>query len=114
MDKRLTNQELFDNACLGIIGQDHMPAMDGGACVALSRDGKRRCALGWSVTDTKPGMATSPQWDRLNMPGTIAEGLRGAHDESLRSGGRSAWENEMARLAIVWGLDDSCLWMTKV
>lgn len=105
-----TPQELYDNACLGIIGQGLEACMGPElGCLAMSADGKRRCAIAWSCTDVEPGKLTSPQWRTL-AEDKLAEALRDAHDDTLVIDGPDAWRTRMAEIAIEHGLDDSCLY----
>jgi hypothetical protein len=62
-----TARQMFDNAVLGIASQGYRRAFSlyEGYCVALTHDGKR-CALGWSCTDVKPGYSTTPS-GRVSM-----------------------------------------------
>lgn len=105
-------QTLYDNACLGIIGQGMQACMDAiYGCLAMSADGKRRCAIAWSCTDVEPGKLTSKQWARLAKDNLAAD-VRDAHDDTLVNEGPDAWRTRMAEIAIEHGLDDSCLWFT--
>jgi len=109
------DQELFDNAALGIIGQGYvrctMPNND--VCLVMSSDGKSRCALGWSCYDATPGSPTTAQWDRIKHDSFVAHELLAAHDFTLKKG-KEEWQTFMSEIALSHGLDDSCVYMTPV
>lgn len=118
--KHITNQRLFDNAALGIIGQGTKPCIgedllhgDSQVCQVMSDDGGSRCALGWSVKDAKPGDQTTPQWDKLTTR-NIAELLRRAHDETLLEKGPAQWRKHMSNIALEYKLDDSYVYFKLI
>lgn len=109
----ITNQELFDNAALGIIlHNDGKACMQGAACVIMSQDGKFRCAIGWSVTDAEPGDPDSHQWVEITEAYQIGPYLRDAHDDILACSGFAEWQGYMSRLALAFRLDDSAVYHT--
>jgi hypothetical protein len=111
-----TDQQMFDNACLGIIGQGYAWALGKTSCgrdvcVVETLDG-RRCALGHSIADHLVNFPSTPQWDVL-FETPLGRRLARAHDRCARFGGsrpRLAWKREMAKIALEFGLDDSCLY----
>lgn len=110
----ITNQQLFDNAALGIIGQGHKVSIDPetGGCVVLNSDGLR-CALGWSCTDVKVNQGSSPRWHQLSEK-RLGMALRIAHDSYLRIYGKETWEEQMSKVALEFKLDDSCVYFELV
>lgn len=108
-----TDQEIFDNACLGLKGQSYMPSYAPGIGMVVLDFRGRRCALGWSVDDALPGEKSSPKWKEIRYrPRSPAPAILDAHDTTLRVFGAKAWVKRMAEIAIQWGLDDSCLYFT--
>lgn len=114
-----SDQELFDNAALGIKWQGHRAAIghDNNGCRVLTSDG-RRCALGHSVTDAKPEWGTSRQWIKLSRT-ALGAALVAAHDGTLACSRGTwldrilAWKTRMAEIALQFGLDDSVLWFEE-
>lgn len=112
---RITAQRLFDNAALGIMGQEWRPALDvwGDGCVLETPDG-RRCAIGHSVTDGL-GWRYSRQSITLanSHHSNLVSRLQFAHDNQLRYLGSEFWTGEMSRIALKFGLNDSVLYFTE-
>jgi hypothetical protein len=105
-----TEQELFDNAALGIRWQRFERAIQAGRCVSQTLDG-RRCALGHSITDAKPGALETRQWAQIYST-LLGCALVSAHDSSLMLGTK-CWFDRMAEIALHFGLDDSALYFTE-
>lgn len=111
---RITAQRLFDNAALGIVGQEWRPALDGrgDGCILETPDG-RRCAIGHSVTD---GLNWCESRQSLILEKSrhqlLVRTLQIAHDTQLRYLGSEFWTREMSRIALRFGLDDSVLYFT--
>lgn len=108
-------QQLFDNACLGIIGQGMRAAYDSELelCQAMAEDGTR-CAIAHSCSDVEPGETASPQWRQLTKYDSpviaLSKWLIDAHDRVLVEAGGVKWRTRMAEIALEFGLDDSCLY----
>lgn len=94
---QITNQQLFDNAVIGIRNQEYRVAVDSSGCTILASNGDR-CALGHSCTDVKyPGDA-SWEWVLLNKT-LVGNRLRAAHDRALKHFGKAAWLVVMREIA---------------
>lgn len=108
----MTPQELFDNAALGIRGQDFRQARDNShMCATLNEQG-HRCALGHSLPSITTPTGMCEEWVSLSytpLGGRLVE----AHDTVLWHG-KDAWLIAMAHIALDFGLDDSTLWMELV
>ena len=117
-DRWLTEQELFDNAALGIIGQGGVAAFDlKRGCVTMTTEGAR-CALGWSVNDAKPDATTTPEWRTISSLPLGVE-LRRAHDVILAAYNNKPeafgqWQELMSMIALGFGLDDSAVYFKLV
>lgn len=113
--KEPPDQELFDNAALGIMGQGFQRAtvttLKGKTvCCTLTPDGKR-CALGHSIGDSRPGSRWTRQFARLEQR-VLARELIDAHDGTLAVGA-IPWTRHMADIAFRYGLDDSVLYFQE-
>ena len=108
--KYITYQEIFDNAALGIVGQGGKSCYDERLDALLVMDDRgNRDAVGWSVTDAKPGDVTTPQWEALSLL-PLGLALHDAHDETLHLFGFEFWQRYMSGIALDFGLDDSCVY----
>lgn len=107
--RELTDQELFDNAARGIRRQGCRAAVlpSHETCSVLLHDG-RRCALGHSVTDAKPGDTETPQWQKLAAR-PVGSDLQEAHDVWLATCSRESWHARMLAIAAQYKLDPSAL-----